>query len=334
METAEHKIVTKQIVKIMPYVNPDSENMGLTKYGMVLHDGADYKEFLTCLERNGVKRWLTGLNEHAPEIIAITDSEDKAAAIKKIRDTVVFLERALGSNVIEANDPEFWNKVITVHPTNHSFWNEVYVQPSNEPLFLDPEDPHDLIKIFAIEAGGFSEVAKSYEDAKMASAPPKFYLDRAVDTASTKTEVKKIKNEALGTLEVLLKKNPRKLFYVIKNIDPNSDRYRNSTSVDIIYDYLDNYISGAGFERSSKKAALEFIKLCKMKDEHLKVKAVVADASFYKMIGPKEGLLYYRPTDTIVGGNVADVVAFYENPLNAKDWELILTEVEKYWNSN
>lgn len=333
METLEKpKVIKKQIVKVMPFIRPDVENMGLEKYDMVLHEGANYKESLTYLEKNGVRRYLTGLNEFAPEVLNIKDLEEKAAAVKEIRNKVVFLEKALGSNEIKIDDPDFWNKVKTVNPTNHSFWDTVFIQPSNEPIFLDPEDPYDLIKICAIEAGGFSEVAKSYEDAKMASSPGKFFLDKAVDTASTKTEVKKIKNIALATLSVLFTKDQKKLFYIIKNIDKNSDRYKNSTSPDIIYDFLDNYISGTTtIERSAKKAAQNFNEICKLPNEELKIKAVMADASFYKMIYPKDGLLYHRATDTPLGSNVADVFAYYKNPLNAKQWEILLEEVEVYW---
>lgn len=332
METLEKsKVIKKQIVKIMPFLNPGAENMGLEKYDMVLHDGANYKESLTYLERNGVRRYLTGLNEHAPEILNISDKDEQVAAIKEIRKKVIFLEKALGSNDISIDDANFWDKVKTVHPTNHKFWDEVFIQPSNEPVFLDPTDPYDLIKICAIEAGGFSEVMKSLEDAKMSASPGKFYLDRATDTASTKTEVKKIKNKALSILTDLLTKNGRKLFYVIKNIDPNSDRYKNSTSLDIIYDFLDNYISGAGIEKSAKKSSQNFIEICNLTAEELKIKAVITDASFYKMIYPKDGLLYHRSTDIILGSNAADILAYYKNPLNAKNWEILLGEVEIHW---
>ena len=44
---------------------------------------------------------------------------------------------------------------------------------SGLPTFYD-----DRIKFYAIEAGGFDIVAKSYEDAKTKPKPPKFYLDK------------------------------------------------------------------------------------------------------------------------------------------------------------
>ena len=62
---------TKQAssIAIRPYFNPNKEaNMGLENYGMALHDGVWHEENLACLEINGVKRYVTGLNEFAPEV--------------------------------------------------------------------------------------------------------------------------------------------------------------------------------------------------------------------------------------------------------------------------
>ena len=55
-------------VAIKPYLNPNRENMGLQNYGMALHDGVWHEESLACLELNGVKRFVTGLNEFAPDV--------------------------------------------------------------------------------------------------------------------------------------------------------------------------------------------------------------------------------------------------------------------------
>jgi hypothetical protein len=63
-------------------------------------------------------------------------------------------------------------------PDNSKFWDKISLRCGNDPVFLDPEkDPYDLIKLHAINAGGFSIVAKSLRDAREANNPPKFYLD-------------------------------------------------------------------------------------------------------------------------------------------------------------
>ena len=51
--------------------------MGLEKYGLSLHDGVYHEEQLACIENNGIKRYVTGLNEFAPEIKLIKDNIPK-----------------------------------------------------------------------------------------------------------------------------------------------------------------------------------------------------------------------------------------------------------------
>ena len=325
------KVKKVQTLKVLPYVNESSENMGLTKYHMVLHDGAVHNESLTCLEKNGVKRWLTGLNEFAPEVISLKGDE-KAAAILDIRKKVIFLEKALGSNEIEINDEKFWDKVQIVHPTNHTFWNAITLAPGNEPVFLNPEDAHDLIKICGIEAGGFSIVAKSFEDAQTSPTPPKFYLDKAAHTASTKTEVKKIKNKAIENLSKFSNKGGKSLFYISKIVNPNGYQYKNDTPTDVIYDYLDEYINGKGIQKAVKLASISFNTICDLSPEDLRIKAAIADASFYKIIVSKgDGLLHHRLSDTILGKNINEVLNFFKNPANSEIWQNVFDEVEKYW---
>lgn len=326
-----------KLLRIMPFFATDLESDGidaqLAKYSMVLHEGANYREPLTYLERNGVRRYLTGLDEFAPEVQRISDPSEKAAVIKDIRTKVIFIEKALGSNTIDIKDDKFWDKVKYAHPTNYKFWDDVYIQPGNEPVFLNPEDPYDLLKICGIQAGGFSICAKSYEDARLAANPPKFYLDKETDTASSKVEIKKIKNKAIAYLDDLSENNPKKLFYIIKNVDTNPSQYKKDTSVNIIYEYLDNYISGLAGEKSVKKASTFFNSLCEMSDEDIRIKAVIADASFYKTIAMKgDGLLWHLSTETMLGKNAAEVLTFYKNPLNSKVWDKTLEEITAYWN--
>lgn len=344
----EPKVKRVELLRIMPYLNPDiTDNDSIqaqliNKHHMVLHEGATQKEYLTCIERNGVKQYLSGLNEFAPEVQGITDPDKKSATIKSIRKNVAFLEQAMGANTIDSKlinsstretQKEFWDNVKIVHPNNHTFWDTVFVLAGNDPVFLNPKDPHDLIKICGIEAGGFSLISKSYEDARMSPNPPRFYLDKSTDTAATKTEVKKLKNKALASLSDLFDKNPTKLFYVIKNVDSsNSYQYKNSTSNDIMYDYLDTYISGAGYEKSAKKAAMFFNQVCELSEEELRIKAVMADAHFYKIIAMKgDSMYYHRASDTMLGKNSAEMISYFKDSMNAKVWQLVLDEVEVHW---
>ena len=321
-------------ISIKPYFDPNVSNMGLEKYGMTLFDGVFHEEQLACIEVNGIKRYLTGLNEFAPEIKLIKDPDMKEAKIRDIRNTVSQLEKDLAANIVDPNDPDFWNKVKICRPDNGELWERITLRCGNSPVFLDPStDPYDLIKLYAIEAGGFSMVAKSYEDAKTRQNPPKFYLDRFIDTVSTKTEIKKLKNKAIAELQKLFDKNMNKLFYIAKVVDTNSVQYRKNTPNDVVYDNIDKYITGQGSDPNAKRASQTFLDAAALDIETLKLRAIVKDAAFYKIIATKpDGFIYHMESGSMMGRNPSECAEYLKNPLNEQIMADILKRVEKYWN--
>ena len=325
-------------IKIRPYFDRTIDNMGLQNYGMVLFEGAAHEEQLTCLEGpGGIQRYVTGLNEFAPEVKAISNPEVKEAKIKEIRNAVSELEKELASNMVNPDDPEFWNKVKLLRPDNHDFWNKIKIRCGNDPLFLNPEkDPYDRIKLYAIEAGGFSIVAKSYEDARSRSNPPKFFLDKQIETISTQVGSKKLKNKALAELQKLYDKHPNKLWYVAKVVEINSVTYKKSTPNDIVYSNMDAFINGEGSEASITRAAETFMTASQLDIETLKLKAMIKDATYYKFLVPKsDGFIYFvnkQGGDTLVGRNPSDVVEYLKNPLNDQLLGDLTKKIEKYWN--
>jgi len=325
----------KGAITIKPYFNDRVENMGLEKYGLALYDGVFHEEQLACLENNGIKRYLTGLNEFAPDVKNIKDPETREARIKEIRIAVADLEKELAANVIEVDDPQFWNKVKLLKPDNDEFWSKITIRCGNEPLFLDPKnDPYDRIKLYAIEAGGFSIVAKSYEDAKSRSKSSKFFLDKFEETVSSKTELKKLRNKALSELQKLYEKNISKLMYVAKIVDIASAQYKKSTPHDVIYDIMDKYITGEGSERSAQRAAQTFLDTCNLDMETLKLKAIVKDALYYKLFMTRtDGFIYYKEKQAMLGRNQAEIVEFLKNPLQEEILVDITKKIEKYWNN-
>ena len=206
-------------IAIRPYFNPDKENMGLEHYGLSLHDGVFHQESLACLEMNGVKRYITGLNEFDPKVKMLPPKEKKKK-IEEIRQVVSELEAELAANVVDPSDKDFWNKLTVMKPDNSKFWDKISLRCGNDPVFLDSEvDPYDKIKLYAIRAGGFSIVASSLKDAKKSQNNPKFYLDTVEETLTTRTELTKLKNKALSALQNLYDGNPTKLMYVAKVTD-------------------------------------------------------------------------------------------------------------------
>lgn len=323
----------KTAIAVRTFFDRNSSNMGLEIYEQVLFDGVKHHEQLACLEVNGVIRYITGLNEFAPEIKTLP-TDQREAKIREIRTAIVELERELAANVIEIEDKDFWNKVKLLGPNNKEFWNKIDIKCGNEPLYLDPKDPFDRIKIYAIEAGGFSIIAKSYEDARSKAKPPKFYLDKEEETVMIRTEYKKMRNKALSELQKLFDKNSTKLFYVAKVVDINSTQYRKSTPNDVLYENMDMYINGEGGESNKERAAKTFMDAVNMDMETLKIKSIVRDSVFFKYIISKaDGHIYHAKSNSLLGRNVSDVVEYLKNPLNEDILKDVTASVERLWNS-
>ena len=318
-----------QNIAIRPYVT-QAENMGLENYNMSLYDNVYHEEQLTCLDVNGVRRYLTGLNEFAPEVKQLP-SEEKIAKVKQIRTAVSELEKELAQNVIKVDDAEFWNKVKLLRPNNDEFWSKISIRAGNDPLFLDPKkDPYDLIKIFAIEAGGFSIIAKDLETAKLGSGY-KFYLDNFTQTINTRTKPSKVRNKALAALHNMYDSNPTKLKYVAKVVETNSIQYKNSTPNDVIYENMDAFINGEGSENSRLRAAQIFLESSKRSLEELKLAAIIKDAKSYKIIRDKSDGFIYTDKNERLGRNMEDVLQYISSPLNDEVLMYIIEKVEHQW---
>ena len=322
----------KSAIAIRPYFESTKSNMGLEKYGLSLFDNTFYEEQLACLEMNGIKRYVTGLNEFAPEVKNLND-EEQEAKIKQIRVIVSQLEKELAANVVKPEDPEFWNKIKLLKPDNDEFWGRIRIACGNEPLFLEPDkDPYDLIKLIAIENGGFSIVAKSYEAARKMATPPKFYLDKLENTISTKTEYKKLRNKALAELQKLFDRNTNKLFYVTKIVDTNSSQYKKSTPTYVMYDNMDKYINGETVDTNKKRTAEKFLEIASLDMETLKIRSIVKDAAYIKVIATRaDGFIYHLESGAILGKTPSDVLEFLKNPLNEQTLIDIQSKVEKTW---
>lgn len=164
------------------------------------------------------------------------------------------------------------------------------------------------------------------------ATPPKFYLDKLENTISTKTEYKKLKNKALSELQKLFDKNTNKLFYVSKVIDTNSAQYKKSTPTDVMYDNMDKYINGESFDTNVKRTAEKFLEVVAYDMETLKIKALIKDASYLKLIATRaDGFIYHLESATILGKTPSDILEFFKNPLNEQILVDVQGKVEKTW---
>lgn len=328
----QHQATKQSNIAIEPYFDQSKQNMGLEKYELVVFDGVIHEEPLICLQQNGVTRYITGLNEFAPEVKMLPD-EEREAKIKEIRQVVSELERELVANVIDPKSKTFWNDVKLLRPDNSEFWEKIVIRVGNDPVYLDPvKDPYDRIKLYALEAGGFSSVAPSYEKARKAQQSPKFFLNKKETTVGHKTEVKKLRARALSALQDLYDTNAVKLLYVAKVLDLNSTQYKKNTPNDILFDNMDAYINGEAVEKDKRKTATKFLETVDLDMETLKLRAIVKDAVFYKFIQTKsDGRVYHIETGAELGRNQLEAVEFLKNPLNEDVLRSVQSKVEKQW---
>jgi hypothetical protein len=266
-------------------------------------------------------------------LLRLLPAEEKAAKTREIRIAVAELEKELAANVLDVESPTFWNEVKLLKPDNKDFWNKITMSCGNDPVFLDPANPYDRIKLYAVEAGGFSLISRSYDDARSKAVPPKFYLDKVTETSGIKTEYKKLKNKALAELQKLFDKNSTKLFYIAKSVDTASIQYKKHTPNDVIYDNMDRHINGEGTEGNKERAAKGFLEAAALDMESLKIKAIVKDSIFFKyIINKADGYIYHAKSNSLLGRNVSDVIEFLKSPLNEDILKDLNTQVEKLWN--
>ncbi len=115
-------------------------------------------------------------------------------------------------------------------------------------------------------------------------------------------------------------------------VDINSTQYKKSTPHDILYDNMDKYINGETVETNKKKTAERFLDVVSLDMETLKLRAMVKDATYYKIIAPRgDGFIYHMQSGTMLGKTPADVVEYLKNPLNEQILVDVQAKVEKTW---
>jgi len=310
--------------------------MGLTKENMVVFPTIEQSESMACVENNGQLRYLNGLDEFAPEIKAITNPKVKEAKIREIRETVARLEKEVALNGgLNVDDPDFWNKVTMFKPNNTAVFGKIKLVCSNDEVTLNPVDKYeDLLIIKAIEAGGFSLVAKSYEDLISGKTTRKWFLDKEVETMNVHVNPIKLKNKAIALFDELYEKNYNKLFYICKLIMVRSIIYTKRTLNDTIYKDVNDFLNGLHQEKEIGSAAKTFLDTAELSMEDLKIKAAIKDLIYTKDIVHKsDGMLYVNKLNAPLGRTINEALEFYKNPANDDMLRMLLEGADKLWSA-
>lgn len=319
-------------IVIKPYINAEDPiwNMGLERYGQVLFEGTMHEQQLRCTVLNGITRYITGLDEFADSVKRLPDEERKAK-VKMIRETVSALEREMYLNKLDPEDPDFWSKT-KFSPTSPEYWSTVNFVIGNEGKTFDPHDPHQLIMIIAAEAGGFDDVAGSFEEAASSPRPPKFYLERRKDARVQESKIKQLRDSAIFELFKVKMEEPQKLFWYAKNLLPIANQYKKTDPPDIWYNDLSSYIEGTGIEKDKKKSPVNFLNMIRRDMATIHIRAYILEAAFLKrIISKSDNRIYNKETGSMLGANLEEVVEFLKQPVNQNELDNIQAQIDPIW---
>jgi hypothetical protein len=299
---------------IVPYFDPEIQNMGLEKYGWVAFPNTEVIEFLG---QDSTGRYITGIDEDALDLIRLDDPELIAAKKEQRREIVNRLEKFYGQGSLDAR--------------NNSFWSNFYLDIKDNYRVLDFAVPKDELVFHAIKAGGFEEVAPTFEEAQNSPKLYKYYLKIAEEEAAVKTQYTKLIRKAGGVLTDLAEKDHKKVFLLAKVLLSPNNEFKINTPVDVMYEKLDMFIEGKIVKTNKKDTASQFLAASKMTKEDLTLNALAVDAIFYRILTDEAGNYYNRQTETRLGKNLKEIVEFLKNPINASELENIEARVREKW---
>ena len=97
---------------------------------------------------------------------------------------------------------------------------------------------------------------------------------------------------------------------------------------------MDKFINGETVETDKKKTASKFLEVSALDMETLKLRAIVKDANFYKVIATRgDGNIYHMKSSAMLGKTPSEIVEHLKNPLNEDILLDVTRNVEQHWNN-
>lgn len=321
----------KGLIAIKPLVMETPTSMGMENYGLVIFPKTDHSEPMIFKKVGNKRIYVTGLDENHSSVQSLSDEKAKAAKIKMIRETVAYLEEKVNYNKINIKDEDFWDKVKTFRPDNQEYFGKMRLEFTNDDKYLFPDrEIDDLILYHSVLAGGFSMCSPDIETCR--NQHNKWYLSVERELEVIETSSLRLKNKAIVSLEELYNKQTDRLFYTVKVLIPDATRFKKSSSKDSMYTFLNEFLNGNKHEKSVAKAVESFRKVLAYSDEEIIVRAMIADATTYKLFLHQNNVIVDKNSGKVLGSNTEEVVQYFSNPLNNDD-QVALYEVlkAKYW---
>lgn len=322
----------KGMIAIKPYVDPKAPNaVGLENYGMVVFPGTQHMEPLIFTTIGNKRIYKNGLNENADSIKSIVNEKTRLNKIKKIRETVAYLEKLVNYNDLDIDAPNFWDLVKTFRPDNVEYHKTISLKLNNDDMPLFPEkDTAHLVLLHCILEGGFDSVAPDLETCKLKGK--KWYLSIENDIQeSISTDTRKI-NRSKGLLEELYNEKNHRLVYISKILVPEASKFKLTSSRDAIYNSIDAYLEGQKTQKDKLKAIDVFEATLSLDDEELMCRAVVTDCYMFRIFSTSKNGVYHKESNRFLGTNTSEVVETLLEPQNEDLYSMILDQLKsRYW---
>lgn len=310
-------------ISIRQYCDPEVKNMGLEQYNLSLFSGANgeggIKEDLGYREIGDKRFYLTGLE---PERASHLD--DLPEDVREARKLEI---EAARKHLAEYFSDE------TLDCRNESFWKTHFIELKRPVIELDLKDYKDLMTYYAILAGGYTEIAPSFQHAKTANKIYKFYLHQDIEVADIKVELTKLRAKATTLLENLDNEDPDKMFKVAKLLLPIEKGYTNRTPKSQVYSDIYDYIQGAYNKNDVKSAPRKLIEIYALDRATLNIKAIIRESLHQNFIIKNSEQVFINPsTQRTLGRNETEILAYLLNPINAEELTVLHSKVNVVWN--
>lgn len=219
--------VTKTEKKARPHhywVRPriiDGDLIGLSNHN--LSKWRDTVEIYTCKYDEMAKKWLTGLDENDPKILAIENEEERVKKQNELRELREQLEKLTGKDLSATND-EFWSEYLITFTDN--------MRP-----FIPHLNPWDRVAIEVLKRRG--DIAFGGSDLHNARyTDSKYYIESEEQEISSKKSIRKLQKQAISAA-FSLEDNYDKLWKIAYLLNLTKTVNENSQS---LIDKIDNYV--------------------------------------------------------------------------------------------
>lgn len=225
----------------------------------------------------------------------------------------------------------------SLDPTNHEFWKTIELKLDKKNVFLDINNnlEHKLL-YYVIKAGGISEVAASYDEARDGAIQKRWFMIEPEEYADLTATSDRTINKAIAKLEDLDSNKDYDAMFLVHKVLVNADRgTTKQTPKSLLYKDLSDFIHGKLVKTDKRKTPGQFVdtfKLIKEDKKQLYVDAYVKDAVYFNFLKVLEDNNFQNiETKTKYGTTIEKVISYLSNPANQNELENIKNRVEAKW---